>query len=91
MKLPLLLRILIAILLMLQYTVAGIITRRNPILLFVTMQPAYFTALGTSSSAATIPVTLRQTLRNGMTEMKRGNCLHRRTSLFPPPCFLLPS
>ena len=30
------------------------------------MLPAYLTALGTSSSAATIPVTLRQTIRNGV-------------------------
>lgn len=32
------------------------------------MMPAYFTALGTQSSAATIPVTLRQTIKNGVTE-----------------------
>src|SRR5699024_7390631 len=32
--------------------------------LFKTMLPAYFTALGTSSSAATIPVTYQQTLKN---------------------------
>ncbi len=32
------------------------------------MLPAYFTALGTSSSAATIPVTLKQTLKNGVTD-----------------------
>lgn len=30
------------------------------------MLPAYFTALGTSSSAATIPVTLKQTILNGV-------------------------
>ena len=30
------------------------------------MLPAYFTALGTQSSAATIPVTLRQTIANGV-------------------------
>ena len=30
--------------------------------------PAYFTALGTSSSAATIPVTLRQTIKMGIDE-----------------------
>lgn len=53
-------------LLLLQYTIAGIITRRNPFRLLGTMMPAYFTALGTSSSAATIPVTLQQTLRNGV-------------------------
>ena len=32
------------------------------------MLPAYFTALGTSSSAATIPVTLKRTLINGVSE-----------------------
>ncbi len=30
------------------------------------MLPAYFTALGTSSSAATIPVTRAQTIANGV-------------------------
>ena len=32
------------------------------------MMPAYFTALGTQSSAATIPVTLEQTKKNGVSE-----------------------
>lgn len=32
------------------------------------MMPAYLTALGTSSSAATIPVTLAQTKRNGVSD-----------------------
>ena len=32
------------------------------------MMPAYLTALGTSSSAATIPVTLAQTRRNGVSD-----------------------
>lgn len=54
------------VLLVLQYCVAGIVTRRNPLRLLVKMLPAYFTALGTSSSAATIPVTLRQTTENGV-------------------------
>lgn len=57
---------LTAVLLLLQYSVAGIVTRRNPLRLLKNMLPAYFTALGTSSSAATIPVTLEQTLRNGV-------------------------
>lgn len=48
------------------FSAAGIITRRNPWKLFVRMLPAYFTALGTSSSAATIPVTLQQSVRNGV-------------------------
>ncbi len=33
-----------------------------------TMAPAYFTALGTQSSAATIPVTLRQIKKTGVNE-----------------------
>ena len=49
-----------------QYCVAGLIARRNPFALLLHMLPAYFTALGTQSSAATIPVTLRQTIANGV-------------------------
>lgn len=52
--------------LLLQYGIAGILTRRNPLTLLFRMLPAYFTALGTQSSAATIPVTLRQTISNGV-------------------------
>ena len=37
-----------------------------------TMMPAYFTALGTQSSAATIPVTLRQTIKMGVDEDVAG-------------------
>ena len=36
------------------------------------MLPAYFTALGTSSSAATIPVTLKSTRNNGVSESVAG-------------------
>ena len=46
-----------------QYLVAGAIGRRNPVKALVTMLPAYLTALGTSSSAATIPVTLAPSFR----------------------------
>ena len=53
-------------LLLIQYCIAGSIARRNPFKLLWNMLPAYATALGTSSSAATIPVTLRQTLKNGV-------------------------
>lgn len=41
---------------------------KNPLKLLWTMMPAYFTALGTASSAATIPVTLRQTVKMGVDE-----------------------
>lgn len=45
------------------FLVAGLTARRSPFGLIRNMLPAYFTALGTMSSAATIPVTL-QAVRN---------------------------
>lgn len=54
--------------LILQFCIAGGLTKRNPFKLLVTMLPAYFTALGTQSSAATIPVTLEQTKKNGVSD-----------------------
>lgn len=51
-----------------QYVLVGLYTGRNPLLLLKTMLPAYFTALGTMSSAATIPVTLRQAKENKVRE-----------------------
>ncbi len=56
------------LILLLQYAIAGAISRRNPLRMLRTMLPAYLTALGTQSSAATIPVTLRQTIRMGVSE-----------------------
>lgn len=53
-------------LLVFQYCVAGLFVRKNPFRLLGRMLPAYFTALGTQSSAATIPVTLEQTRKNGV-------------------------
>ena len=47
-----------------EFCVAGIVVHRNPLRMLFTMLPAYMTALGTSSSVATIPVTLRCTLKN---------------------------
>ena len=55
-------------LLVFQYCIAGAIARRSPFKALYRMLPAYFTALGTSSSAATIPVTLRQVKSNGVSE-----------------------
>ncbi len=57
-----------AVILILQYCVAALFVRRNPFKLLYTMLPAYFTALGTQSSAATIPVTLRQAVKMGVSE-----------------------
>lgn len=57
---------LTVIYLLVQYAVAGAIWGRNPLRMLATMLPAYATALGTSSSAATIPVTLRQAEKMGV-------------------------
>lgn len=60
------------IVLIYEFAVAGIFSRKNPFKLLWNMLPAYFTALGTSSSAATIPVTLRQCEANGVREDVAG-------------------
>lgn len=60
------------LLLVLQYTIAGVLTKKNPVKLLATMMPAYFTALGTQSSAATIPVTLEQAMKNGVSKKVAG-------------------
>lgn len=65
-KIIILIFILTVILLLIFFSVAGIIAKKNPIQLLRKMMPAYLTALGTSSSAATIPVTLEATLSNGV-------------------------
>lgn len=54
------------IILLFQYTLAGTARGKNPIVALKNMLPAYFTAIGTQSSAATIPVTLRCTKNNGV-------------------------
>ena len=57
---------LTVVLLLFQFTVAGLAARRNPLRMLRTMLAAYVTALGTQSSAATIPVTLAQTVKLGV-------------------------
>ncbi|MBR5857182.1 MAG: dicarboxylate/amino acid:cation symporter [Bacteroidales bacterium] len=54
------------LLLLFQFIIAGTISGKNPFKALVTMLPAYMTALGTQSSAATIPVTLEQAKKNGV-------------------------
>ncbi|MCD8044178.1 MAG: dicarboxylate/amino acid:cation symporter [Tannerellaceae bacterium] len=68
MKVIVVIFILHILLLLIQFLIAGTISKKNPFRLLRTMLPAYATALGTQSSAATIPVTLRQTLLNGVRE-----------------------
>ena len=58
--------------LLLLYTVAGAVARRNPLRMLASMMPAYFTALGTQSSAATIPVTLDRARSIGVSEQTAG-------------------
>lgn len=52
--------------LIIQFIIGGTLAGGNPFRLLRNMIPAYFTALGTQSSAATIPVTLKQTKENGV-------------------------
>ncbi|MCR5709573.1 MAG: dicarboxylate/amino acid:cation symporter [Bacteroidales bacterium] len=52
--------------LVLQFCIAGAVARKNPFKALFTMLPAYVTALGTQSSAATIPVTREQAIKNGV-------------------------
>ncbi len=53
-------------LLIIQYLIASLFSRNNPFKALWIMMPAYFTALGTQSSAATIPVTLERTVALGV-------------------------
>lgn len=58
--------------LVLLYGVAGAVARRNPLRMLASMMPAYFTALGTQSSAATIPVTLDRARSIGVSGQTAG-------------------
>ena len=54
--------------LVIQYLVAGLVTQKNPFRCLWTMMPAYLTGWGCCSSAATLPYTLAQTKKNGVSE-----------------------
>lgn len=60
------------VLLVLQFLFAGAVAGKNPLASLKNMMPAYFTALGTSSSAATIPVTYESALKNGVSKSVAG-------------------
>lgn len=64
--------VLHVLILIYEFCIAGAIVKHNPFKLLWNMLPAYLTALGTSSSAATIPVTLKQTVKNGVSEEVAG-------------------
>ncbi|MGF7060362.1 dicarboxylate/amino acid:cation symporter [Brassicibacter mesophilus] len=63
-----LLIILQIVYILVQYTIAWTVSGKNPLRAIKNMLPAYFTALGTQSSAATIPVTLQSARNNDVTE-----------------------
>ena len=62
-------------LLMIQFTVAGLVARRNPLTMLWKMLSAYMTALGTASSAATIPVTLASAKKLGIRKDVADFCI----------------
>lgn len=72
MKIIVVIFILHIFILVLQYSIAACFNGKNPFKMLKTMLPAYFTALGTQSSAATIPVTLKQTIQMGVDEDVAG-------------------
>lgn len=51
--------------LVIQYTITGIIVRKNPLRLLWNMVPSYLTGFSVCSSSVCIPVTLAGTLKNG--------------------------
>lgn len=58
--------------LVIQYLIAAMFSGYNPFKALWTMLPAYMTALGTQSSAATIPVTLERTIKMGVSRDVAG-------------------
>ena len=65
-KLIVIIFVMTVVLLLIQFSIAGLVARQNPLKMLRTMMTAYMTALGTQSSAATIPVTLAQTMKLGV-------------------------
>lgn len=51
---------------------AGILTKRNPFTMLMNQLPGYLTAIGTQSSAATIPVNIKCAESNGISEEIRN-------------------
>ncbi|MCQ2554174.1 MAG: dicarboxylate/amino acid:cation symporter [Clostridia bacterium] len=56
----------------LQFIVAGTVSKKNPLTLIKNQIPGYTTALGTQSSAATIPVNLECAANDGISEQIRN-------------------
>ena len=58
--------------LLLQFSLAGSLTKRNPLMMIKNQIPGYLTAVGTQSSAATIPVNLQCAESNGVSREIRN-------------------
>ena len=54
------------------FIISGIIGKKSPLMLIKNQIPPYFTAVGTQSSAATIPVSLIAAAKNGVSEQIRN-------------------
>ncbi|MDR1240900.1 MAG: dicarboxylate/amino acid:cation symporter [Oscillospiraceae bacterium] len=54
--------------LLFQFTIAGLISRKNPFVLLKNMLPVYLMAFATQSSAATIPVSIEASRKNGVSD-----------------------
>lgn len=53
------------------FIISGLIAKKSPLMLIKNQIPPYFTAVGTQSSAATIPVSLIAAEKNGVSEQIR--------------------
>lgn len=71
-KMVVLIFLITVFMLVLQFSIAATVAGGNPFTQLKNMMPAYVTALGTQSSAATIPVTLERVLKNGVREQIAG-------------------
>ena len=60
------------IIITIQFTMAGAVSKKNPFVLIKNQIPAYTTAIGTQSSAATIPVNLECAKNDGVSEEIRN-------------------
>ena len=60
--------VLHCVIIVVQYFIAGTVAKKNRFGLIKNMLPAYTSAIGTESSAATIPVTVQCTKKNGVSD-----------------------
>ena len=61
--------------LIIQFTTAGFVTGKNPLKMLKNQIPGYLTAVGTQSSAATIPVNVECAKNNGVSKEIREFCV----------------